>query len=757
MSDSQQQNSEPSIVKEEQQQQNISISTSISTSTSNQVNETVQPTPKTQNKPEKKNKNVKSVEQKQKPQKQQKQQTDNNTATVAKQSKKKTNIKVADFTLPNYVLERVALWEKIKQESPIIIEEKPINITLPDARNIAGTAGKTTPFEIARSISRNLANDAVAAKVNGKLFDLTRPLESDCTLEIIGFDSNEGKHVFWHSSAHILGQALERRYDCLLTVGPALNDCFYYDVGMNDHVSTEHFEEIVAIANDVVQQAQPFERLLITKEQALEMFKYNKYKIEVISQIDSKDLITAYRCGPLIDLCRGPHLPNTNKVKAFHITKNSSCYWKGNADNDTLQRVYGISFPEKKLLQEHLSFLEEVAKRDHRNIGKHQELFFFHHISPGSCFFLPHGARIYNRLIEFIRKEYRKRGFLEVVTPNIYNIHLWETSGHWQNYKEHMFSFDVEGQTFAVKPMNCPGHCILFAHRTRSYRELPFRVADFGVLHRNELSGALTGLTRVRRFQQDDAHIFCREDQISTEIAGALDFLNHVYSIFKFEFSLELSTRPEKYLGKIETWDFAEKQLADALTKFGKSWKLNPGDGAFYGPKIDIHLKDAIGRSHQCATIQLDFQLPERFKLEYTGSDDHVTQRPVIIHRAVLGSVERMIAVLTEHCAGKWPFWISPRQAIMVPVSVQHLDYAKQIQNTLHELGFYIDVNETDDTLNKKIRDGQISQYNYILVVGGDEITANSVNIRTRDNVRHGTKSISELITMFTQHMVNHD
>jgi len=375
-----------------------------------------------------------------------------------------------------------------------------------------------------------------------------------------------------------------------------------------------------------------------------------------------------------------------------------------------------------------------AAERDHRLIGKNQELFFFHPLSPGSAFFLPHGARIYNRLIEFLRNEYRVRGFTEVISPNMYNSKLWETSGHWANYQENMFTFQVDKEPFALKPMNCPGHCLMFGHRNRSYRELPLRFADFGVLHRNEASGALTGLTRVRRFQQDDAHIFCRADQIKVEITNALKFMQHVYGIFGFDFDLELSTRPEKFLGEPSLWDQAEKQLAEVLDDYkaesGKTWKLNPGDGAFYGPKIDIHIQDALRRSHQCATIQLDFQLPIRFNLEYIDEQD--SKRPVMIHRAILGSVERMFAILIEHTGGKWPFWISPRQAMVVPVSDKYFDYAQTVRDAFNDAGFYTDVDTTDKSLQKKIRESQLAQYNYIFVVGDEEVKDSSINVRTR-------------------------
>ncbi|KAL4613200.1 hypothetical protein GN956_G22273 [Arapaima gigas] len=454
------------------------------------------------------------------------------------------------------------------------------------------------------------------------------------------------------------------------------------------------------------------------------------------------------RCGPLIDLCRGPHVRHTGKIKAIKIYKNSSTYWEGHTDMEMLQRIYGISFPDTKMLKEWESLQEEARNRDHRKIGKEQELFFFHDLSPGSCFFLPRGAYIYNTLTDFIKEEYYRRGFQEVATPNIYNSKLWEISGHWQHYSENMFSFPVEQDIFALKPMNCPGHCLIFSHRPRSWRELPLRLADFGVLHRNELSGTLTGLTRVRRFQQDDAHIFCTMEQIKAEMKGCLDFLHSVYGVFGFSFHLCLSTRPEKFLGDISVWDQAEKQLENSLDEFGEPWKLSPGDGAFYGPKIDINVKDAIGRYHQCATIQLDFQLPNCFDLTFVGKDGNDRERPVIIHRAILGSVERMIAILTENYAGKWPLWLSPRQVMVVPVNPLCEDYAKAVCMQFLESGFMADVDLGSSCLfSKKIRNAQLAQYNFILVVGEKERVTNSVNVRTRDNKVHGDMPVAEVMT----------
>ena len=594
-------------------------------------------------------------------------------------------------------------------------------------------------MDIANSIGKSFAERQVIAKVDGKLWDMPRPLEGDVKLEFLDFEHPEGKAVFWHSSAHILGEACECHYGCHLSHGPPTEDGFFYDMSINNgetFVTQADFGNLEQVATKAIKEKQKFERLEMTKEQLLKMFHYNKYKVKFISdKIPDGTSTTVYRCGPLIDLCVGPHIPHSGRIKAFKVLKNSSSYFLGDATNDSLQRVYGISFPDKKLMTEHLKFLAEAAERDHRKIGREQELFIFNEMSPGSAMWLPHGARIYNTLVDTLRTEYRKRGYEEVITPNMYSTKLWETSGHWQNYKENMFSFEVEKETFGLKPMNCPGHCILFKSRERSYRELPWRVADFGVIHRNEFSGALSGLTRVRRFQQDDAHIFCTTDQIGTEIAGVFDFLKKMYGIFGFEFKMELSTRPEKYVGDLDTWNSAEKKLEQALNDFlgeGK-WELNPGDGAFYGPKIDIMISDALKRWFQCATIQLDFQLPQRFELEYK-SDKGPNTRPVMIHRAILGSVERMTAILTEHYKGKWPFWLSPRQILIVPVGPKYYDYAQKLQKKLNDdYFFYCDVDVSGNTLPKKIRTGQMYKYNFIFIVGEEEENSESVNVRNRD------------------------
>uniref|UniRef100_A0A3P9KFI9 threonine--tRNA ligase n=1 Tax=Oryzias latipes TaxID=8090 RepID=A0A3P9KFI9_ORYLA len=546
---------------------------------------------------------------------------------------------------PQYIDERLSLYTKLKAEHDALIaeraakESRPIKVTLPDGKVLEAESWKTTPYQLACGISQGLADNTVIAKVNNSVWDLDRPLEDDCSLQLLKFDDEEAQAVYWHSSAHILGEAMEKVYGGCLCYGPPIESGFYYDMFLdnNEGVSSNDFPCLENLCKKIIKEKQPFERLEIKKETLLEMFKYNKFKCRILNEKVTTPTTTVYRCGPLIDLCRGPHVRHTGKIKALKIHKNSSTYWEGKADMETLQRIYGISFPDPKMLKEWEKFQEEAKNRDHRKLGREQDLFFFHELSPGSCFFLPKGAFIYNTLIEFIR--------------------------------------------------------------------------------------------------------------IEEEIKGCLHFLRAVYDVFGFTFKLNLSTRPEKFLGEPEMWDQAEKQLENSLNEFGEKWVLNPGDGAFYGPKIDIQIKDAIGRYHQCATIQLDFQLPIRFNLAYVSHEGDDKKRPVIIHRAILGSVERMIAILTENYGGKWPLWLSPRQVMLVPVGPTCEEYAEKVKQEFHSNGFMADVDlDPSCTLNKKIRNAQLSQYNFILVVGEKEKTSNTVNVRTRDNKVHGECSVEECI-----------
>ena len=682
---------------------------------------------------------------------------DGNTQGAKPQSTQaKTDAKSQHTILPpppDYLMPREEFYARLRADNDEFLKTKlpqKIVITLPDGAKIEGKSWKTSPLDVAQQISQGLADHAVISRVDGVLWDLTRPLESDVEkLEILKFEDPKGKEVFWHSTAHVLGQAMELYYGGLLCYGPPIDEGFFYDMFMTGkQVSSNEFEKLEQMMTDICKQKQSFERLEVKKETLLDLFSYNQFKCRIIHEKINTPSTTVYRNGPFIDLCRGPHVSHTGKLKALSLTKNSSTHWEGKADAESLQRIYGISFPNPKLLKEWKHFQEEAAKRDHRKIGREQELFFFHELSPGSCFFLPKGTIIYNRLIQFIKEEYWQRGYQEVITPNIYNAKLWKTSGHWEHYKENLFLFEVEKENFALKPMNCPGHCLMFDLRPRSWRELPLRMADFGVLHRNEVSGSLTGLTRVRRFQQDDAHIFCTLEQVQEEITGVLDFLKTVYTVFGFSFQLFLSTRPDNFIGEIAMWDKAEAELRYVLEQFGEPWELNPGDGAFYGPKIDIVLQDAIRRSHQCATIQLDFQQPERFDLTYVSGVNE-RKRPVMIHRAILGSVERMIAVLTENFAGKWPFWLSPRQVMVIPVVPNYDEKATEVVTAIHKAGYLAESDLGDDKMNKKIRDAQLAQYNYIIVVGEKEIEHNTVSVRLRDRQDFKTYDLPTLLEHF--------
>ncbi|XP_068847375.1 threonine--tRNA ligase 2, cytoplasmic [Capricornis sumatraensis] len=657
---------------------------------------------------------------------------------------------------PNFMKERLKFFEVLKKDHQLLlaISEKKgdtsnvITVRVADGRTVKGEAWKTTPYQVAAEISQELAETTVVAKVNGELWDLDRPLEGDATVELLTFEDEEAQAVYWHSSAHILGEALELHYGGLLCCSPPGGGGFHYDVYLEDRaVSSVELPVLQSMCQAIIKEQQPFERLEVSTEVLLDLFKYDKFKCRILKEKVATPTTTVYRCGPLVELCRGPHIRHTGNIKVIKIFKNSLAYWADNPEMEMLQRVYGVSFPDEQRMAAWEELQEEARARDHRTIGKEQELFFFHDLSPGSCFFLPRGAFIYNTLIDFIREQHHQCNFKEVLSPNMYSCKLWEASGHWQHYSENMFTFDIDKDTFALKPMNCPGHCLMFAHRPRSWREMPIRLADFGVLHRNEPSGALSGLTCVRRFQQDDAHIFCTVGQIEEEIKGCLQFLQSVYSTFGFSFQLNLSTRPENFLGETELWDEAEKQLQNSLMEFGKPWKINAGDGAFYGPKIDVEIKDALGRYHQCATIQLDFQLPIRFNLTYVSKDGNDKKNPVIIHQAILGSVERMIAILSENYGGRWPFWLSPRQVMVIPVGPTCEKYALQISSDFFEEGFMADVDlDRGCTLNNKIRNAQLAQYNFIFVVGEKEETNHAVNVRTRDNKIHGEISVISTI-----------
>uniref|UniRef100_A0A8C6E9W1 Threonine--tRNA ligase, mitochondrial n=1 Tax=Moschus moschiferus TaxID=68415 RepID=A0A8C6E9W1_MOSMO len=674
-------------------------------------------------------------------------------------------------TPPHWLVERLGhfeeLWNaQVKRLASMAQEEqRTIKISLPGGQKVDAVAWKTTPYQLAQQISSDLADTAVAAQVNGEPYDLERPLETDSDLRFLTFDSAQGKAVFWHSSTHVLGAAAEQLLGAVLCQGPSTECGFYHDffLGKERTVKGSELPALERICQELAAAAQPFRRLEASQAQLRQLFKDNPFKLRLIEEKVTGPTATVYGCGMLVDLCRGPHLRHTGQIGGLKLLSNSSSVWRFPGAPETLQRVSGISFPTAEELRAWEEWREEAELRDHRRIGKEQELFFFHELSPGSCFFLPRGTRVYNALVAFIRAEYTRRGFSEVKTPTLFSTKLWEVSGHWEHYREDMFALqppdldrpsssqnDHSGShptdILALKPMNCPAHCLMFAHRPRSWRELPLRLADFGALHRAEASGSLGGLTRLRRFQQDDGHIFCAPAQLEAEIRGCLDFLRCVYTILGFSFHMALSTRPSGFLGEPCLWDQAEQVLQQALEEFGAPWDLNPGDGAFYGPKIDVHVRDALGRPHQCGTIQLDFQLPLRFDLQYKGQSGAL-ERPVLIHRAVLGSVERMLGVLAESCGGKWPLWLSPFQVVVIPVGTEQEEYAREAQQSLRAAGLVGDLDaDSGLTLSRRIRRAQLAHYNFQFVVGQREQSKRTVNIRTRDNRQLGERDLAEAV-----------
>jgi len=618
-----------------------------------------------------------------------------------------------------------------------------IKIKLPDG-SIKEFEKGITPIEIAKKISERLTSAAVAAKVNGELVDLNTPIEKDSDFEILTFDSKEGKSVFWHSSSHVMAQAVKRLFpEAVLTIGPSIEEGFYYDFDFRPF-SPDDLKKIEEEMGKIVKENLKFERKELTKEEAKKKFKDNNYKLELIDEAEGK--ISTYSQGEFIDLCRGPHIPSTGKIKAFKLLKTSGAYWKGDAKNKQLQRIYGISFPESKMLKDYLTMLEEAEKRDHRKIGKELDLFSFHEEAPGMPFFHEKGMIIWNTLLDFWREEHRKAGYVEIKTPIILNKKLWLQSGHWEHYKENMYFTKIDDADYAVKPMNCPGGMLVYKTKVHSYKEFPLRVAEIGLVHRHELSGVLSGLFRVRCFHQDDAHIFVTEEQLADEIKNVVKLVDHFYKdIFKFDYHVELSTMPENHMGDEKLWELAEKTLQKALEDMNIKFKVNPGDGAFYGPKIDFHIKDAIGRTWQCATCQLDFQMPLKFELTYDGADGkkHI---PVMLHRVIYGSLERFIGILVEHYAGKFPLWLSPVQAIILPIADRHVSYAKQVAKKMFDNGIRVEVDDRAETTPKKVRDAEVRKVNYILVVGDKEVQNKTVNVRTRNNEILGEKKVDEFL-----------
>jgi threonyl-tRNA synthetase len=619
-----------------------------------------------------------------------------------------------------------------------------ITIAFPDGSKKEYEKG-ISAGDIAKSIGPRLYSDAVAAKFNSGLHDLNTKITKDTTIEFVTFDSREGKDVFWHSASHILAQAVTRIFpDARMTIGPAVDDGFYYDFETKKPFSKEDLENIEAEIDKIIKADIEIKRLEVSKEEGRKRFAKNPYKLELIDDLGDEQ-ITIYEQGDFCDLCRGPHVPSTGRVKAIKLMKIAGAYWRGDAKNQQLQRVYGVAFPDKKELRKYLNMLQEAEKRDHRKIGKDLKLFSFHEEGPGFPFFHPKGMIIWNELISFWQHEHRKAVYKEVKTPIILSKKLWECSGHWENYSENMYITEIDGQPFAIKPMNCPGGMLMYKEHVHSYREFPLRVGEIGLVHRHELSGTLSGLFRVRSFHQDDAHIFMTPSQIKDEILGVLNLADRFYRVFGLEYHLELSTRPEKSIGTDEQWKKATDGLREALDSTGKEYQINEGDGAFYGPKIDFHIKDSLGRTWQCGTIQLDMSLPERFDLTYIGEDGS-EHRPVMIHRVIYGALERFLGIITEHYAGRFPLWLSPVQARILTISDKFLDFAKQAEKKMQEAGLRVELDSRSESVSKKVRDAQTDKVNYILVIGEREVEARSVNVRTRDGKVHGTRVVDELI-----------
>jgi threonyl-tRNA synthetase len=623
-----------------------------------------------------------------------------------------------------------------------------ITITFPDQSTRSFAAG-ISALEIAENIGPRLAKDAVAARINGEIADLSKALDHDASVEIITGDSPEGHEVLLHSTAHLMAQAVKTLFpDAKVTIGPAIENRFYYDFDIDGTFSDDDLEKIEAKMCELAKSDFQVNRMELKRNEALKKFKEmnEDYKVEILEQIDENDIILAYSQDDFVDLCRGPHVPSTGKIKYFILLGTSGAYWRGDENNTMLQRIYGTVFSTKKGLNDYLHYLEEAKKRDHRKLGKELDLFFFHQLSPASPFFTDRGATVYNSLVNYIRELYKKYSYDEVVSPQIFDMELWKQSGHYEMFIDHMFSMEMGEREFGLKPMNCPGHTLIYSHKLHSYRDLPIRMADFGRLHRFEKAGVLSGLTRVRSMSQDDAHIFCTPDQIGSEISSLFTMVQEVYNTFNFEdLTVALSTRPEKALGDVKLWDKAEDNLKDVLDKSNFDFSVAEGEGAFYGPKIDFHVKDALQRDHQLATIQLDFVLPERFKLKYIAKDGSEA-RPVMIHRAILGSLERFFGVYLEHCGGDFPLWLAPVQIAVLPVSDKVQDYAENLTQELKATGFRVQLDDKADKIGAKIRQAELSKINVMLVVGEKEAAAKTVSVRRRHQGDLGSMEVKKLI-----------
>ena len=622
--------------------------------------------------------------------------------------------------------------------------------------NVKELEAGVTAAEVAKSIGMGLYKSACAARIDGEVCDLRTPLTKDCSLEILTFDDPDGKHAFWHTAAHVMAQAVQHLFpEAKFGIGPALENGWYYDIKVGRSLSTADFEAIEAEMKKLVKADEPIVRRTITVEEGREIFAGQDYKLELMEEYAAKGWeLSIYTQGDFTDLCAGPHLMSTGMLKAVKLTKVAAAYWRADASRDSLDRLYGIAFPKASMLEEHLKMLEEAAKRDHRKLGKELGLFAFRDEAPGFPFYLPKGMVLKNTLIDYWRQVHKKWDYLEISTPQIMKRTLWETSGHWDHYKENMYTTVIDGEDFAIKPMNCPGSILVYEMEPHSYRDLPLRYGELGLVHRHELSGALHGMFRVRCFTQDDAHILLAQEQIKDEVVRIAQLFDEVYSLFKLPYKIELSTMPDDHIGSKEDWDIATAALADAITSIGKTYEVNPGDGAFYGPKLDFHIQDSLGRTWQCGTIQLDYQLPGRFNLEYTGEDGQ-KHCPVMIHRVVFGSIERFIGILTEHFAGAFPTWLTPVQVEIIPITERAHEYARQLKAKLDEAGVRSEADYRSEKMNYKIREAQLQKIPYMLVVGDKEVENGTVSVRARKESKGGTMSADEFVAQILEEIKN--
>lgn len=604
-------------------------------------------------------------------------------------------------------------------------------------------------YSLAASISKKLAKEAIAAKINGKLVDLNHGLKNDDKVEIITADSEDGIEIIRHSTAHVMAQAVKRIYgNVKLAIGPTIKNGFYYDFDLDISLTQDDFKKIEDEMNKIINEDLKFKRDDVSKEEALKIMseKGEYYKVELINALDESEKISLYEQGDFTDLCRGPHIPSTKFIKAFKLTSVAGAYWRGSEKNKMLQRIYGVAFSSKKELEKYLNMIEEAKKRDHRKLGRELKLFEIMDEGPGFPFFLPKGVILKNILIDYWRKLHNEAGYVEIETPIMLNKELWIRSGHWDHYKENMYTSMIDNKEFALKPMNCPGGMLVYKSEGHSYRDLPLRVGELGRVHRHEISGALHGLMRVRAFTQDDAHIFMLPEQIKSEILGVIKLIDEVYDTLGFKYNVELSTRPEDSMGSDEEWNMAERSLKEALDEGGLDYKINEGDGAFYGPKIDFHIEDSLGRSWQCGTIQLDFQLPQRFELEYIGSDGE-KHRPIVIHRVIFGSIERFIGILIEHFAGKFPVWISPIQVKVLPISDSFMEYGHEVIDKLRKYGIRCEIDNRSEKIGYKIREARNERVPYMIIVGEKEKNHGNISLRSRDMGEEGSTSLEEFIT----------